>query len=126
MTKCQCGKEYRKGTLAVVVGGPSKKLAGKRVCPECAAGGILLVASKRPVVHSDDGSIAREERTILRSALKPIIKNLDAQVKALTMTERPAGSLSPEQVEAVQFVKGKIEGMENMLAVLKNAAKEAS
>jgi hypothetical protein len=116
MTTCKgCGNGFNKGSLAFLL--VKGKLKGARVCQKCAGGGVTIVGIHvAPVVVQGQ---TKDERAILRKALKPIITNLEAQVTALQRTHRP-------NVSAEEFLNGKIEGMENVLAVLKNAAKEAT
>ena len=116
MTTCKgCGNGFNKGSLAFIL--VKGKLKGARVCQKCAGGGVTIVATHVvPVVVQGR---TKDERATIREALKPIIKNLEAQVTALKQTV-------PSDNQASDFIQGKLEGMENVFAVLKNAAKETS
>jgi hypothetical protein len=105
MTHCKgCGSEFRSGTLAFLL--TPKGLVGARVCPACVKRGVLVVpVLVAPVIEH------KTSRATAKELLAPVVKNLEAQLKA--MRALPGGR------DSADFMNGKIEAIENMLATLK-------
>jgi ribosome-binding protein aMBF1 (putative translation factor) len=105
MTACKaCGKPYRKGQLAIVLPAGT----GHRVCPDCAKGGMLVVASSIPTVVQTEVA----ERRVEKEILAPFIRQLESLVKTTKRT--PAVN---EDVRA--HLDGKVEAYEAAVELLK-------
>ena len=83
------------------------------MCPSCVKRGVTIVpVLVAPVIEQ------KTSRATAAELLKPIAANLTAQLAALKAA--PAtGSGDIEAVAAGEFINGKIEAIENMLATLK-------
>jgi hypothetical protein len=101
VTRCKgCGKEYRKGVLAFLLG--PEGLKGARVCQACASGGVLLVAPKlAPVVRQ---AVTRPE-------------GLERAIRMLRTYAKAADSQGKAELE--DFLRGKAEGFEDAIECIK-------
>lgn len=115
MKTCRaCGDEYRKGKLAFVLTegqgkrGGGRKLVGGIVCPECAAGGLLIVAPKlAPVIKKVEKRSDEVQRAL---------RQIQTLAKA---TRASARGVTTNQVVADQ-ISAKAEGLESAISVLEN------
>ena len=113
MTTCKgCDAEFRKGTLAFLL--TPAGLKGARVCVACAKRGVLVVpVLVAPIVES------KASRATAKALLEPVVKTLAAQIAALKTAVPTTSGSTAEAVAAGEFINGKIEMAENMLATLK-------
>lgn len=102
MTTCKgCGSSYRTGTLAFLL--TADGLKGSRVCSACSSRAIRIVpVLVTPIVEQ------KPSRATAKVLLAPVVKTLEAQLNALKM-----------DTSCEEFINGKIEALENVIATLK-------
>jgi hypothetical protein len=103
MRKCKaCGDEYRKGSLAVVIG--KGRAVGGLVCPKCAQEGMLICAGKTPT---------KQVQVTKRDP------QLDKIVRMLT-TYRNAAKNTPTVCDLdVEYVRGKVDTFDSAIELVK-------
>ena len=97
-----CGNAYRKGARAFVLG----KGMGN-VCPACLGGGLTVVAMPTIML----------ERSVEKGPPQSaeVLKRLLAQARVMQATK-------PKDGAHADFIMGKVEGLENAIAMLKGRA----
>jgi hypothetical protein len=102
-----CGHTYRKGTLVTLLV-PGQGVTGARVCQDCAAGGMLVVAPK--VAPKVEQKVARPE------GYEKALRQLQVLARAARGT---ASQYASEEASDYSHFNGKAEGIESAIEVLK-------
>ena len=112
MSTCRaCGAECRITMIALVT--ERGRAKSGRVCQECARKGLLICAKVTPTIIAPRKPTKKSARDLLR----PIIKTLEAQLKAATMT---APVMNASQGGAIDdFLEGRKTALEGVIATLK-------
>jgi hypothetical protein len=107
MTTCKaCGNEFRKGVLVTLL--TPKGIRGARVCQSCANGGMIIVAQKvAPVI---------EQKVVRAPEPDRIVRMLKTYASAALAA---ASKEQPETGGEHEFFKGRAEGIETAIEVIK-------